>query len=282
MANPTFYTRPTDLETVKTLLREHPHALAISGGGLTFSGVLLPYERVIDVQAVPELQRIERLDGGVSIGAGVMLGRLLEIPELPDVFRRALTRCLPLNVRNNVSVMESFQQRQHPLLREWHAALMAYDVLIDLFDPATGDCLRANLLHLAARKRLESGLVLCVGLPFIQPAPFREAMGAAVVARTPAGEPLVNAAVYVALQDGLVASVDAAVGGASAEPVTAVQLGQVLTNNPLNAANIASAVKLVPLQLQPVGDYKASAEYRREMARLCVGRALMECLEGVG
>jgi CO/xanthine dehydrogenase FAD-binding subunit len=73
----------------------------------------------------------------------------------------------------------------------------------------------------------------------------------------------------------------AAICGASPEPVRMVSL-DTLTGNPLDEANIASAVKRIAPQVDPVGDYLGSAEYRQEMARVTVQRALLECMTQLG
>jgi CO/xanthine dehydrogenase FAD-binding subunit len=110
----------------------------------------------------------------------------------------------------------------------------------------------------------------------------REAFGAAFVARTPADIAIVNAAVYVELDaDGKIASAFAALCGASADYIVNLSL-ETLYSNPLNETNIVSAAQWVMGQVEPVADYRGSAEYRREMARVTVQRALLDCKEQLG
>ena len=278
MANPTQYHRPTSLDIAAALLRDHPEGLAIAGGGLTFSDALLPYPTVIDLQAIPEMNVFDYTEHGVLMGGSVMLSRLLEFPNLPDAIRRALTRALPPNVRNNVSVGESLRQRHHPMLWEWIAAAYAHDIGVEILDPATGERGWNDLIALIESGEIDTGIITAVDLPALAGDP-PQALGSAHVARTPTGEPIVNAAAFVILDDERrVESVFTALCGVSDQPLVSVGLPTLL-GNPLDTANITSAVKSVALQLDPPGDYKGSSEYRREMARVCMQRALVSCLE---
>lgn len=274
MANPKTYLRPTTLDQAAELARQ-PDSLLLAGGALALGALDLPYATVIDLQAVPELCRADMDAGGATLGAAVTLNRLLEWGDLPDVFQRALTRALPANARNNLSVLESLRQRNHPLLREWLAAITAHDIGVEWLqnDQREWESISGLLSH---PDEFGTLFITAIDIPAV---PERQALGSAFVARTPADAPIVNAAVYIYLnENGAVESMFGAVCGASADAVLAFTLDSLL-GNPLDAANIASAVKTVPTLVDPVGDYLGSAEYRREMARVCVERALTECLE---
>ncbi|MBE2271685.1 MAG: FAD binding domain-containing protein [Anaerolinea sp.] len=274
MATPSKYHRPTTLDEAFDLSLE-AGSVIIAGGALTLDQLDIAAQTVIDVQAVPELNRLDVDEEGATIGAAVKLEQLLTWDHLPEVFRRALTRALPLNQRNNISILESLHQRSHPLLREWLAAITAHDIGVQWRTEDQQDWTPISSLFSHAEE-FDKLFLLAVDIPAV---PERQALGSAFVARTPADAPIVNAAVYVYLNDdNEVESMFGALCGASAEPVIAFTLDS-LIGNPLNAANIASAVKSVAATVEPVGDYLGSIEYRREMARVCVERALTECSE---
>ena len=115
----------------------------------------------------------------------------------------------------------------------------------------------------SAAHTLREGILTGVFLPNLH---GREVLGAAYVARTPADEPIVNAATFVQLNAAnRVDSAFAAISGASVAPVVTLYL-DTLAGNPLDEANIASAVKSVAARVDPVSDFLGSADYRREMA----------------
>lgn len=273
MANPKQYHRPTTLEQALELARQSD-TLLLAGGALVLGTLDLAQSSVIDLQAIPELHRFDADEGGITVGAGVTFAQLLEWEQLPDVFRRAIIRAIPLNVRSNLSILESLRERQHPMLREWLAAITAHDIGVEWVqnDQRDWESIAGLLVHPA---EFDTLFITAVDIPAVPP---RQALGSAFVARTPADVPIVNAAVYLYLNDaGNVESMFGAVCGASADPVRAFTL-DTLIGSPLDAPNIASAVKAIAALVDPVGDYLGSTEYRREMARVCIERALTECL----
>ena len=274
MANPKTYLRPTTLDQASELAQQ-PDSLLLAGGALALGTLDLPYTTVIDLQAIPELNRLEMDEGGVTVGSAVKLEQLLGWDQLPEVFRQALTRALPANVRTNLSILESLRERRHPMLREWLAAITAHDIGVEWLKDGQRDweSIAGLLVHADEFDHL---FITSIDIPAV---PQRQALGSAFVARTPADVPIVNAAVYVYLnEENTVESMFGALCGVSTDPVLAFTL-ETLIGNPLDAANIASAVKAVATLVDPISDYLGSAEYRREMARVCVERALTECLE---
>jgi CO/xanthine dehydrogenase FAD-binding subunit len=271
MAKPTNYYRPKTL-TEAIALAAQSGAIPLAGGALTLGGDTP--ETLIDVQDVPELRQVEVNDSGATFGAAVPLQALLDWPALPDALRRALTRAVPLNLRDNISVGESLHQWKTPLLSEWIAALLAHDAGVELVND---DAERTwdNIIGLMAAGRLDTEFITALNIPALRE---DEALGASFVARSPADVPIVCASAYLTVDaTNRVRSAFVFVGGASAQPFTQVRLP--LIERPLDEANIASAAKAVAPQVDPPDDYLGSAEYRREMARVTVQRALMDCME---
>lgn len=277
MANPTAYHRPKTLAEAINLAKQ-PGAIALAGGGLALGSLEPPYKTVIDVQDVPEMTRIEHHANGATFGAAVSLETVLEWTGLPGVFQRALTRAIPLNLRDNISIGESLLLWQTPILREWITGLLAHDAGIESVD-ADGESVWGNMIELLRDGQLEQTFITALNLPALLTG---HALGAAYVARTPADAPIVNAAAFIYVDERkYVESEFVFVSGATPEPILQVSL-ETLVGSPLNEANIASAVKAVAPQVEPVGDYLGGEEYRREMARVVVQRALLECLDQLG
>ncbi len=269
MAKPTAYYRPKTL-TEAIALTHQSRAIPLAGGALTLGAD--PPDAVIDVQDVPELRRVEEDARSATFGAALSLESVLD--ALPDAMRRALTRAVPLNLRAGTSIGESLRQWKSPFLREWIATLLAYDIGIEYVN-ADAERSWDNMIGLMERGSLDTDFITAINLPTMAEG---QALGAAYVARSPADVPIVNAAAFLYVDAGRrVGAEFVFVGGASAQPFVQVRLP--LNDHPLDEANIASAVKAVAPQIDPVGDYLGSAEYRREMARVVVQRALIECME---
>lgn len=274
MILPRTYARPTSLEQARRQLSD-ANAVALAGGALLFGRNDLPYEAVIDLQALLDLQQITVEADGVRIGAAASLQSVIDSEQVLLFLKRSLMRALPLNIRNGASVGESLLVDAPP--REWLAALAACDATVSRMMPSgerTTDSL-VKLFESGAASHLRESILTDVFVPNRQP---HQTTGAAYVARTPADEPIVNAAVVVEL-DGQqrVSAASTILCGASAAPVVRVNL-DTLIGHPFDEANIASAVKLVAAQVEPVSDYLGSADYRREMARVLTQRALLDAL----
>ena len=274
MAKPSTYYRPKTLAEAVQLAAQ-PDAITLAGGALTLRGLSLPYDTVIDVQDVPELRLNDQSAGGATFGSALPLQMLLDWRSLPSVLRCALTRAIPLNLRDNISVGETLRCWQTPILREWITGLLAYDAGIEYVN-ANSERVWDSMIGFMERGQLDQHFITAINLPALSDG---QGFAAAYVARTSADTPIVNAAALVYIDaDHRVESEFIFIGGASLQPITQVRLSTLITN-PLDEANIASAVKAVAPQVDPVGDTLGSAEYRREMARVVVQRALLECLE---
>ncbi len=281
MTNPKTYHRPTTLpEAAQLLMRAD--AVAISGGALLLSGIDLPYAQVIDLQALTELRGIDHVETGFRIGGGVTLSEIAALPGLHPVFRRALTRCIPLNIRNGTSLHDSLMLPDSAMLAEWWAALAALDAQTHWY---TYNNQRVSfgigeLLSHWEEGGGTPGVLMQIDLMMAKG--YRHALGATYVARTPADEPIVNAAIYLRLDaESTIDQLFAAVCGASSAPITLVTL-PVDPFQHISKVDLSTLAASLPAQLEPVGDWRASADYRREMAVVCVRRALEECMEQVG
>jgi len=274
MTNPTHYYRPKTL-TEAIVLTQQPDSVVLAGGTLTLQGASLPYyDTVIDVQDVAELRLIDQGEGGATFGAAVSLQTVLDWPALPDALRRALTRTLPLDQRTGTTIGECLRLWRTPILREWITVLMAHDIGIEYANDAA-ERSWDNIVGLMDRGRLDQDFITAISIPALSEG---EAVGAAYLAPTPDAIATVNAAAFIYLDPyGRVESEFIYVSGASAQPIVRVRL-ETLIPNPLDEANIGSAVKAVVPQLLLFGDANIADE-RREQAREVVQSALLECKE---
>lgn len=280
MTNPKTYYRPKTLaEAVERAVQ--PGSLALAGGALTLGQVMLPYETVIDLQDLVEIQQISQDDTGLHIGGGVRLQAVVESPLVPDALQRALTRTLPLNLRNGASVGESLIVNDPP--REWLAMLAALDAQVEHAGqlnnpdpyPLWEQSLEEFVDYLHLHRHPYHGIITQIQFA---PTIAHLKLGAAYVSRTPADAPIVNAAVALAVDNrGKVSSAVAGIGGAAHIPVMRLEL-ETLMGSVLNEANVVHAAGWASSQVHPVGDYGGSAEYRIAMARVTVERALRECM----
>ncbi len=91
---------------------------------------------------------------------------------------------------------------------------------------------------------------------------------------------VVNAAAGVAVDGaGRVTQARIALGAVAPTPMRARRAEALLVGRALDAAAIAAAAERAAAEARPVTDIRGTAEYRREMCRVLVSRALTECGE---
>jgi carbon-monoxide dehydrogenase medium subunit len=101
--------------------------------------------------------------------------------------------------------------------------------------------------------------------------------------RTASDISLVNAAAGLQLDSkGRVKWVRIAVGAVAPTPMRAVHAEKLLLGREVDESALAAVCGEVAREARPISDVRASAEYRREMVRVLVRRALEECAAGRG
>jgi aerobic carbon-monoxide dehydrogenase medium subunit len=270
MITPISYHRPASLTEALQLAQE-PGAIALAGGAATFGSLDLPYQTIIDLQAIPDLKRIEAVESNIYFGAACSLQQIVETAELPEAVRRSLTRAIPLNHRHGTSIGESLLQVSR--FPEWLAVLVAHDAGVEFLD-FKGKSLVSAVSELLENDDPFAGKII-TGL-HISLLGHGEALGAAHIARTPADSPILCGAAFVQLEGDTVEMAYAALGGGIPQAAQRLHL-LALEGQPLSDEAIRTAVESVADQLDPTSDYLAGADYRRAMIPVVLRRALEDC-----
>jgi carbon-monoxide dehydrogenase medium subunit len=101
--------------------------------------------------------------------------------------------------------------------------------------------------------------------------------------RTEGDISLVNAAAGLQLDSkGRVKWVRIALGAVAPTPMRAVRAEKLLAGSKVDQSTLAEVCGEAAREARPITDVRASAEYRREMVRVLVRRALEECAAGTG
>ncbi|NPV68848.1 MAG: hypothetical protein HPY64_17095 [Anaerolineae bacterium] len=277
MPNPTGYYRPRTIdEAVQLLSQPYIKTALLSGGALRLATDDLPYEALIDVQAIEGLSSIVSMpDGVLAVGAATSLEAVVRWPEVPALLRDTLRRCLTWNRRNAISIAELVEYPE--ALPEAIAALLALDVTLVFAMPEERRIRLQDLQQSVSQPRLpEKGLI--VRFEFAATNPW-QTWGQAHVARTPADTAIVSAAaVLIVDNSGTVAQARIALSGVWDVPARLAEGASVaLTGRLLDAAAIARAIAALNDEIAPVADYRGSVAYRRAMAGVVTRRALEAC-----
>ncbi len=105
--------------------------------------------------------------------------------------------------------------------------------------------------------------------------------GLSQVARTPSDRPIVVAAAMLSFSYGICRQARLALGGVAPHPIRLTEVEFLLADQALTPELIASAGRRAAELVEPVGDFRGSAEYRRAMAGVLSERALQEAWQMV-
>ena len=199
---------------------------------------------IVDLQALG-LGRIERLSGGLDIGAGATLQCIATNAAVPAVVREAARREEPSTLRAVATLGGCVAAGRWD--SELLAALLAYAATVTLAGP-DGDQLVGLDALLADRSQLAGRIITSVAVA------TGGAAQAARTGRTEADRPIVAA---VARQAG---GTWLALAGVAATPVLTRAAG----------ADLAGWLD----RLDPPADFRGSAEYRRALAATLARRVL--------
>lgn len=259
------------------ILGEGPGVRALAGGTALVGAGGPEVLAVVDLAAL-DLAYI-RADGEkVAIGATTSLQALVDAPELAGPALYILRQAARLEAGRNLRVAATVggtlatAGAEDPLT----VTLLALDAEVQ-WAGGSGQWTVALDDFLGEREKAlaQSGLLT-------QAATSPGSGGAAAfarVGRTPADRPIVCAAAWVALADGLCLAARLALGGVAGRPVRLRHVEEAIVGKALQPDVLAAAAEAALAAVSPPSDYRGSAEYRRALAGILTRRVLAEAAE---
>ena len=279
------YHRPHDLqEALQLLHRARPRTVPLAGGSTLIGSDDRRVEAVVDLQNLG--LRYVKMDSGSQ---GVLrLGAMATLADVScseavrriygGIIAEAAHRCAGSVLRNQATIGGTVAVADPA--DELLVALLACDAQVTIHVP---DAVRLPLSDfLAQREELLAKHALITEIAVGRP---QRRTGAALqrIARTPAdAPPIVCVAAALSFMEETCAAARLALGGVAARPLCLPEVEAMLTGQVLSEPLIEEAAAAVPSQLAPPSDFKASGEYRREMAGVLARRALRQAWEQAG
>ena len=273
------YVAPDSLDAVVDLLAKgDPDAKLLAGGQsliplLNFR--LVRPSVIIDLRRVPELRGIEQGEGYLDIGAMTSQRAIEHHPQVASdapLLREATGYIghLPIRTRGTIggSLAHADPAAEYPVVA------LAADLRLVVRGPAGTRELPAREFFLGYLTTALQPDEVLVRVRVPKAAPER---GAAFVeiARRPGDFAIVAVAATAALDAaGRVESVSIAVGGAAPAPFRADAAEAALLGSAIGPVVIEEAAALVADAAEPEADLQGTADYRRALCRVLVGRAL--------
>jgi carbon-monoxide dehydrogenase medium subunit len=272
----TTYHSPVTLAEAVALLAEEGRTV-IAGG----TDLLVNPRYTVGVREVVDIRRlgldyIHVEDGWLRIGAGATMRTVAKHPAVQELANGILARgaavCGSPNIRNmatlagNVaSALPSADTPPALLALDAQALLVGVhgDRLVPLDRFFTGP----------ARSVRERELIQEVRIP------SRESSmqgGFYKIGRTAEDISIVNAAVALSIQDGVIRSARLVMGAVAPTPLRAIQAEAALLGQPPTEETFQQVALIVREEVRPISDQRASADYRRRMSGVAAVRALRQ------
>jgi aerobic carbon-monoxide dehydrogenase medium subunit len=263
---------PTLAEAVRLLRRPNVKTAILAGGTTLVPQARRDVQSLVDLRDL-KLAYIKREGNALRIGATTTLQDIATSPNVPPVLVQAAHASAPINVRNAATLggvlASSGFNAPLPVM------LLALDAVLVIYSPEARQSPLSSFLAYREKLLRDGALIAEVGLPFSD-----ARMAFEKVSRTPSDAPIVCVAVKLRLDNGVardgvtVRDVRLAVGGVGPLAVRLARAELALEGKPLTESLIAQAAEAAAKEVNPPSDFLASSEYRKEMVKVLVRRAL--------
>ena len=269
---------PRSADQVDGLLQNWPDATLVAGGtdvGLWVTKLHKSLPTVIALDRAGDLATVEQRDGLLRIGAGVTYEDALgAIAGLWPEFGRMIRRIGSRQIRNRGTIGGNVANASP--IGDTPPALIALGTILVLRGGGARRRIPAEEFFEGYRRTaLKRGEFLeCLEIPL--PKVRQHFASYKVTKRLEQDISAVCAAFLVTLDDGCVSDIRIAYGGMAAIPIRAIRTEFALIGQPWTPEGIAAGMRTLGEELSPISDMRASAPYRRMVARNLLHRFQLE------
>jgi CO/xanthine dehydrogenase FAD-binding subunit len=281
------YLFPASLDEALSMLTEYEGAARVIAGGTDLVPQLKNKERkvkcLVDVSRLPELKGIHRQDGVIRVGAAVthqtLAASKLLLEQASALAQGAAAVGSPQirymgTVGGNVVNAQPAADTAIPLLA------LGAEAEIASLEGIRREPLEALYVR-PGESKVDASSEILVALRFPALGRHRGSAFARLAKRRALSLPILNAAVVVQTDGGGRALKDVilALGPVALTPFRARQAEAALRGQPVDEAVVESALEIASQEAQPRSNpLRGSAEYRREMVKVLLRRALERAL----
>ena len=270
--------QPTSLESFAQLYEQNPTMRLLAGGtdlALEVTQQMKTLAQIIHVGRVPELRIIEVNEDHILLGAAVTLSECLALmSENIPAARDMLLRFGSDQVRNQATIGGNIGSASP--IGDLPPLLIALDAKLTLQRGNTLRTLNLQDYYTGYRQTcLQAGeFIRHVELPM----PLQNSIVAVhkISKRTDDDISSVCLAVHLPQSSGKTTEARLAFGGMAATPVRAMLAERALNNTIFDEQAVLAASEQLAIELHPISDARASAEYRLKVAQNLLQRVLLE------
>jgi CO/xanthine dehydrogenase FAD-binding subunit len=237
-----------------------------------------PGLHLVDIKKIKPLTQIEAQEDMLKIGAGVTLTGILNSPDVKafcPVLAGAVVQMASVQVRNTATMGGNLCMASPAA--DTAPPLLVSDATVTLLD-ARGETAVpvADFFTGPGRSVLTPGQVMThICIPKLkdqQAAAFLK-----IGTRTAVIISVVSAAVRIGMAGGVCGSARIALGSVAPTPVRVTAAEEFLSGKPLDDQVLETCAEMAASAVSPITDLRASAGYRKDVAKTLVKRCLMAC-----
>lgn len=278
-----FYHTPDTLADALALLDRHGEDARVMAGGsalvVLMKQSLVQADHLVSLRNVPGLNDITQSNGDLHIGAMVR-HREVEtsaiVQQAAPLVAEVYSRVSTVRIRNAATVgggLAHADPAQDP-----PPGLLVMDATVRLVSSSGERLLPVSELFLdyyeTAIRPDEIMTELIV--PLVPPGARTTYL--TYLPRTADDYPTVSVAALARVENGRCREVRVALGASAPTPIRATAVEEAILGQEVNQANIRSAAEAVAGQVDPLDDFRGSAEYKRDMAVVFTRRALEQVM----
>ncbi len=261
--------KPRTIEDAVKLLQQRG-TVPLAGGTALIAGQSREVQAVVDLSGLG-LAYLRERSGMVALGATTTLAQLAESPILRalanGVAARAAHKSAASILRNQATIAGTLITEPDGVLV---VTLLALDAQVTVVRKESKTVPLVDFL--AKREQLlEQALLTEITVPMANPRASLQ-----TVARTPSDKPIVSVCAAARIENGVAHDVRIGLGGVGKVAVRAKGTEKALEGQALNGQSVEAAAREATQGLSPVGDFRGSVEYRKEMAVVLTRRAVEE------
>jgi carbon-monoxide dehydrogenase medium subunit len=272
------YFAPNSLEEALSLANTYGDDCKILSGGMS----LIPMMKlrfaspavIIDINRIPGLDYLEEANSQLHLGA-LLRNRSIVRSELVRARYPTVAACAPLIsdpvVRNRGTFVGSVSHADPQ--GDWGAVMLAMNGEVVARSVSGERVIPADSFIIGPFQNSMSSNEIAVEARV--PAPGERTSGTYLKLERKVGDfATVGVAVYVALNGGSVSNAGIALTGVGPSNIKCRQAESAIIGSTLSEGSIAAAANAAAQEAQPKSDHRGSEQYKREVVRVFVTRAL--------